>query len=204
MISASVVSEVASSSATSAKPPSRLAMSPEASGSPSSAVMRPTTSRSPCGAMTSTLSWLSDRPNDSGVGLPWRLTATSSGATGSPKTSREVMTRNATGWIGTSEPGVSTGRCTPFSPPLVRNVRRSVKLPNSGRYLYPRELGHRVDRPELEPRARHQQVGLVAGFAAERDRVVLGQLAHAEPLGHQTHLGGSDAVDGAQRDQERG
>ena len=38
---------------------------------------------------------------------------------------RGVITMNATGWIGSSVPGGSTGRCTPFCPPAV-DERREV------------------------------------------------------------------------------
>ncbi len=53
--------------------------------------------------------------------------------TGTPYTRLAVITRNAAGWIGTRVPGGSTGRCTPFWPPLSMNAPRLEKLPNAGR-----------------------------------------------------------------------
>ena len=50
---------------------------------------------------------------------PARQRDASSGETGSAVDRAAVMTRNATGWIGISVPGGSTGRCTPFWPPLL-------------------------------------------------------------------------------------
>ena len=49
-------------------------------------------------------------------------------------------------------------------------------------------------RPELETQPRHQQRGLVAGLAAERDGVVLVELAEREALGDEPDLGGADGV----------
>ena len=60
----------ASSAAMSSKPPSRLAMSPDGSGSPSSVVTTPTMSMSPSGAITTTRSMSGESPNDSGVSVP--------------------------------------------------------------------------------------------------------------------------------------
>jgi hypothetical protein len=71
----------------------------------------------------------------------------------------------------------------------------------AGLDLDPGILGDRVHRPQLEPRPRHQQVGLVAGLAVERDGVVVGELA-PEPLGHQPDLGGADAVERLRDDDE--
>ena len=98
-----------------------------------------------------------------------------------------VRTRNATGWIGTSVPGGSTGRCTPFWPPPcderlelgevaeLRAVDAALRADRQRRadlrdhhadlaagHLHPRELLHREDRPELHPQARHQHRRLVA------------------------------------------
>ena len=121
MSSASVTSPSASSSAaTSSKPPRRDAMSPLSSG---------------CALEGG------DEADHVGVALRRdhddlqllgreaeglraerarrRPRLASSGDTGRPKTSREVTTTNATGWIGTRVPGGRTGRCTPFSPPSV-------------------------------------------------------------------------------------
>jgi hypothetical protein len=63
-----------------------------------------------------------------------------------------------------------------------------------GRHLDPRVLRHGVDQDELDPQPRHQQVGLVAGLALERDRVVARQLS-ADPLADQPHFGRADRVD---------
>ena len=67
----------------------------------------------------------------------------------------------------------------------------------TGRHLHPRMFRHRKDQPQLEAQPRHQQFGLIAGFAAERQRVVAGQL-RAESPPDQSDLGRPDAVDGAQ------
>ena len=75
----------ASIAAMSAKPPSRLAMSPDGSGSPSSAVTMPIVSMSPIGVMTTTRNCSGVRPNASGVSppvlVPWYAR---SGDTGTP------------------------------------------------------------------------------------------------------------------------
>jgi hypothetical protein len=137
-----------------------------------------------------------------------------------------VITRKAIGCSGSNDPGGSTGRWIPFCPPSARNVGRSVKFSNSVRYpavlapigsgarsgdddadlarrdLHPRVLGHRVDRPQLEPDAGHQQPGLVAGLALEGQWLVGGQPA-ADPLVHQPDLGRSDESEGLQDDEER-
>ena len=55
-----------------------------------------------------------------------------SGETGTPNVCVYVSTRKPTGWIGTSEPGGSTGRWTPCWPPCSTNARTSAKSPNSG------------------------------------------------------------------------
>ncbi|HLO82256.1 MAG TPA: hypothetical protein VK166_14920, partial [Chitinophagaceae bacterium] len=55
--------------------------------------------------------------------------------------------------------------------------------------LHPRVLGHLVQRPQLEPEPRHQQLRLVAGFAVERDRVVRLE-AFAERLDDEADLTG--------------
>ena len=74
----------ASIAATSSKPPSRLAMSPEGRGSPSSAVTTPTRSTPASGAITTTRSWSGESPNDSGESvLPFDWSARS-GDTGRP------------------------------------------------------------------------------------------------------------------------
>src|SRR5207237_10496598 len=45
----------------------------------------------------------------------------------------------------------------------------------AGRDLHPRELLHAEDRPELEPKPRREELGLISGLTMERDRVVLRQ-----------------------------
>ncbi len=70
---------------TSVKPPSRLAMSPDGSGSPSSTVTIPTWSVFSRGAMTVTESCEGFNPNDAGVSIPSGDTRVrSSGDTGNP------------------------------------------------------------------------------------------------------------------------
>jgi hypothetical protein len=87
-------------------------------------------SRAPCGAITVTCRSSAVSPNDSGSSPCCFSSAASSGATGTPNTSRAVITMNAIGWIGASVPGGSTGRWTPFSPPFWTNSRTLLKLPN--------------------------------------------------------------------------
>ena len=115
----------ASIAATSSNPPNRLAMSPDGRGSPSSAVTTPTRSTFPSGAITTTRSWSGERPNDSGIICPLEAWLTRSGEMGLPYTVCAVITRNATGCIGTSVPGGSTGRWTPFCPPSAMKLARS-------------------------------------------------------------------------------
>ena len=166
-------------------------------------------------------------PNDSGTSSPPFDCDASSGATGSPYTPCVVTTRNATGWMGTRVPGGRTGRWTPFWPPSSTNSRRLEKLPNSvlytralradrerlshlrdhhtdltGGYLHPRELLHAEHRPDLEAQSRHEQRGLVAGFAAEPDRVVLGELAEREPLRDEPDLGRADRMERLEHDRD--
>ena len=69
-------------------------------------------------------------------------------------------------------------------------------------HLHPRVALHLVDRPQLEPQPGHQEVGLVAGFALQRDELIALRPG-AEPLGHEPHLGRTDRVEAAQHhDQE--
>ena len=127
---------------------------------------------------------------------------------------------NATGWIGNNVPGVSTGRCTPFCPPPSMNVSsvgevlelrlvdRALGADRQRRadlrdhdadlargHLHPRELLHAEDRPQLEPQPGREQLGLEAGLAVERDRVVGGQLLEREPLLDEPDLDRSDRVE---------
>ena len=54
-------------------------------------------------------------------------------------------------------------------------------------------LGHRVNQAELEAKARHEQLGLVAGFAFEGHRVAAGQFC-AKPLADQSDLRRTNSV----------
>ena len=65
----------------------------------------------------------------------------------------------------------------------------------AGGDLHPRVLLDLEERPQLEAQPRHQERGLVAGLAVERDRVVLVELAGREALRHESHLGRSDDVE---------
>ena len=84
--------------------------------------------------MTITCSCSGDSPNDAGVSTPSRAWPARSGDTGKPYTVCGVSTRNATGWMGTSVPGGSTGRCTPFWPPCCTKLAMSEKFLSSGLY----------------------------------------------------------------------
>ncbi len=94
-------------------------------GGPSSVVTTPTTSRSPCGVMWTMLST---------AGSTWLIDVSAESETILPNTSSPVATTNPIGWIGAVVPGGSTGRWTPFWPPLSRNVRTLAKFPNSALY----------------------------------------------------------------------
>jgi hypothetical protein len=61
--------------------------------------------------------------------------------------------------------------------------------------LHPRELLHGVDGPQPQPQPRHEELGLVAGLAVERDGVVLGELLDGEALVDQADLRRTDRVD---------
>jgi hypothetical protein len=63
-------------------------------------------------------------------------------------------------------------------------------------HLDPGVLLDRVDRPEFEAQARHEEVGLVAGLAVEGDDVVIAETLASKLLRHQPHLGRSDRVEG--------
>jgi hypothetical protein len=69
----------------------------------------------------------------------------------------------------------------------------------TGRDLHPRVPLDRVDRPQVEPQPRHQQLGLVAGLTPERDGVVAVELAERDLLGDEADLRRPDAVHGLHR-----
>ena len=189
MSSASVVAVLppafdASIAAMSSNPPSRLAMSPDGSGSPSSAVTTPTRSTPPSGAITTTRSCSGVRPNDSGSSMPALRTATaSSGDTGSAV---DRLRGDARG----TRPGGSARACPEGAPAAARpsGRRRSTKLAQvrevaelrlvhralgadrqrlahlrdhhadlARGHLHPGELLHAEHRPELEAQTRHEQ-----------------------------------------------
>ena len=130
--------------------------------------------------------------------------AASSGATGTPNTSREVITMNATGWIGTQR---ARRQHRPLHALLAavrgrRRGRRSRRSPaGSAALLAPIGRGaptwamttpispagtctHGYRSTEktgqsLNRRPGHEQLGLVAGLAAEGDGVVVVQLARS-------------------------
>src|SRR3989475_2890843 len=207
------------------KPPILHAMSAGTSGGPSSVVTMPTTSWVLFGAITVTRNCSGLSPKEAGSSGPW---ATICGSTGRPYDLVAVITRKATGWMGASVPGGSTGRWTPFWPPPVRNARRSVKLPNSGpvhrgfgagrqrfadlrdddadlarRNLDPRVPQDHVCRPELETDSRHEQFGLPAGFPGERDRDVGRVVPPRGPLADQPAFGRADHDERSRDDVER-
>src|SRR5258708_13966123 len=127
------------------------------------------------------------------------------------------MTRNPTGWIGATVAGGSTGALDPLlaavldedaDVPEVDELRlverrlgtdrqRSADLRDDDadlarRNLHHRMARHRVDRPQLEPQAGHQEDSLIPGLAGERDRVALVQLFQAETFADKTDFGGTD------------
>jgi hypothetical protein len=55
-------------------------------------------------------------------------------------------------------------------------------------------LCDRKERLELEAQPRHEEVGLVTGFAHKGHGVVAGQLL-TDPLSYKSDLGGADAID---------
>ncbi len=58
--------------------------------------------------------------------------------------------------------------------------------------LDPRVLRDRERGPQLEPNPWHQQLGLIAGLACERHRIVSRVVTRREPLGDQANLCGPD------------
>jgi hypothetical protein len=64
------------------------------------------------------------------------------------------------------------------------------------RHLHPWVALDREERPQAEPQARHEQLGLVAGLVPEGDGVVTVQLAEAELLVDEADLRRPDAVHG--------
>ncbi len=62
------------------------------------------------------------------------------------------------------------------------------------RNLHPRVQLHLVERPQLESPARHQNIGLITGFALLGDELVLALLSPC--LGDQSDLGRADVVQG--------
>jgi hypothetical protein len=65
-----------------------------------------------------------------------------------------------------------------------------------GRDLHPGVFLHGVEKAELETDARHEQFGLVAGFALEGDGVVVGQAPVREAARYKAHFRGADAMQG--------
>ena len=125
-------------------------------------------------------------------------------------------------------PGGRTGRCTPFlSAGLQPGVQvgdqvqvadrlgrlgadrqRSANLGHdhadlAGPNLDPGVLLHGIEQPQLEMPARHQEIGLVAGLAAEGDRVVVGKFSEGEPLRDQPDLGRTDDPDRGNHQNQR-
>ena len=75
----------------------------------------------------------------------------------------------------------------------------------AGPNLHPGMLLHGIDQPQLEMPAGHQEIGLVAGLAAEGDRVVVGKFPEGEPLRDQPDLGRTDDADrGNHQDHDHG
>jgi hypothetical protein len=70
----------------------------------------------------------------------------------------------------------------------------------AGRHLDPRVLVDPVDRPQQEAPAGHQQLGLVAGLAVERDHAAVAEL-RAEALDGQPDLGRPDVLDRLRDDE---
>ena len=62
----------------------------------------------------------------------------------------------------------------------------------TGGHLHPGVLAHLIDRPQLEPHARHEECRLIAGLPLTCHRVPVSQASAREPLVHQTHLSGPD------------
>ena len=170
--------------------------------------------------MTITCSCSGDSPNDSGVSTPSLACWARSGDTGRPYTVCGVSTRNATGWIGHERArrqhrplhallaAVLHEAGDVGEVPELRLVHRALRADRqgiahlcddhadlAGRDLHPRELRDVEHRPELETQAGHQQRGLVSGLAAERDGVVLVELAEREAFGDEPDLGGADGVE---------
>ncbi len=73
----------------------------------------------------------------------------------------------------------------------------------ASRNLHPRVALDGEDGPELESQARHEQLGLIAGFAVEADGVVVLQAFEGEPLVDQTDLGRSDQDERLQSEDDR-
>ena len=117
-------------------------------------------------------------------------------------------------------PGGNTGRCTPFLSAGLQpgaQVGDQVQVADrlgrlgadrqglahlghdhadlAGPNLHPGVLLHGIEQPQLEMPAGHQQIGLVAGLAAEGDGVVVGKFAESEPLRDQPDLGRADDPD---------
>ena len=72
----------------------------------------------------------------------------------------------------------------------------------AGRHLYPRVLGHREHRPQLEPEPGHEQTGLVAGLALEGDHLVAAE-ASPQSLVDQPDLAGSDEPERREDDHQQ-
>ena len=208
-------------------------MSPDGSGSPSSTVTMPIMSTGPSGEMTTTRSASDVSPKLCGVSIP-PLPRVDGGDVRRHRDAVHLARASGRGTrpggSASSVPGGSTGRCTPFWPPPSMNVSSSEKLPNSVRYtplFAPIGSGAptcAITTPISPPgtcthgnfctekigqsftrRPGISIVGLVAGLAPERDRVVLRQLPEGEALVHQPDLGGADQVDRLERqdrDQE--
>ena len=71
----------------------------------------------------------------------------------------------------------------------------------AGRDLHPRVFLDAVHRPHANRDSRHQQVGLIPGFAMKRDGTALA--ASGSPAAdHQAHLVGTDAMNRQQSDEQ--
>jgi hypothetical protein len=70
-----------------------------------------------------------------------------------------------------------------------------------GGHLHPRVALDAEQRPQLEPQAGHEELGLVPGLPVEGHQLVTPE-ALAEALGHEADLGGTDGVQAAQQGQD--
>ena len=70
-------------------------------------------------------------------------------------------------------------------------------------HLHPGMLRHGEHQAEFEAEAGHEQLRLVSRFPMERQGVVSGQLG-SESFADQSDLGGTDAIDRSQKNEETG